>query len=299
MIVVTGATGQLGQLVIQELLRRTSASEVVAGVRHPENADGLAATGVTVRLCDYDQPATLDEAFNPGDRVLLISGNDFARSVDQHAAVVEAARINDVSLLAYTSLFHANVSSLAVAQPHARTEPIIRESGLPFVMLRNNLYTEHFIPFVNQALQSGTFFSSMGDGRVASATRNDLAAAAATVLTTEGHENSTYELSGDVAWTSDDLVNTLSAICGIKIRLEKLSASKHSDALVASGFPPLAAKMFVNTYEGIADGELAEVTSDLTRLIDRHTATLAETLTAVWEASKLRGESLGSSTTQH
>jgi NAD(P)H dehydrogenase (quinone) len=279
MIVVTGATGQLGRLVIAELLDRVPASEVVAAVRHPENALDLSATGVTVRACDYDDPATLADAFEPGDRVLLISSNDFVNSVAQHTAVVEAARTSEVSLLAYTSLLNAGESRLIVAQPHRATEPIIRNSGVPYTLLRNNLYSEHFAPFVRQAINTGTFASCTRDGRVASASRRDFAVAAAAVLTQAGHEGKTYELSGDVPWSNSDLTHALSAISGTDVALRELSSDEQRRAITAAGFPGPVADVFVNTYEGIADGQLSHTDGTLRALIDRPSTTLAETLT--------------------
>jgi NAD(P)H dehydrogenase (quinone) len=212
MIVVTGATGHLGRLVIAELLERVPASELVAAVRRPENAGALSEAGVTVRACDYDNVATLAEAFEPGDRILLISSNDFVNSVAQHMAVVQAARAADASLLAYTSLLNAGESRLIVAQAHRATEPIIRESGVPYTLLRNNLL-----------------------------------AAAAAVLTQPGHEGKTYELSGDVPWSSSDLVKTLSAISGTNVRLRELSSAEQRGAIEAAGFPRPVADVFVNT----------------------------------------------------
>jgi NAD(P)H dehydrogenase (quinone) len=287
MIVVTGATGQLGRLVIDELLEHAPASEVVAAVRHPENATDLSTSGVTVRPCDYDDPATLADAFGPGDRVLLISSNDFVNSVSQHTAVIEAARASEVSLLAYTSLLNAAESPLIVAQAHRATEPVSRASGVPYTLLRNNLYSEHFIPFVQQALHSGSFASSTRDGRVASASRRDFAAAAAAVLTEPGHEGKTYELSGDVAWSNADLVETLTAISGTEIRLHELSADEHPLAIAAAGFPAPVAAVFVNTYQGIADGQLSADDPALRTLIGRPTSTLAETLTSTLRHSRM------------
>jgi NAD(P)H dehydrogenase (quinone) len=286
MIIVTGATGQLGRLVIDELVQRVPAGEVVAAVRHPEKADDLSQLGVTVRACDYDDPATLADVFTPGDRVLLISSNDFVNSVAQHTAVVQAARAGEVSLLAYTSLFNAADSQLIVAQPHRGTEPVIRESGVPYTLLRNNLYSEHFAPFVRQALQSGIFASSTRDGRVASASRRDLAAAAAAVLTEPGHEGRTYELSGDVAWDNVDLVEALSVISGTEVRLQELSSDEHRAAIVAAGFPAPVAAVFVNTYEGIAGGQLDAADMTLSALIGRPTTTLEEMLTAASKATE-------------
>ena len=279
MIVVTGATGQLGRLVIIDLLERVPASEVVAAVRRPENATDLSAIGVTVRPCDYDDPATLADAFGRGDRVLLISSNDFVNSVSQHTAVIEAARASEVSLLAYTSLLNAAESPLIVAQAHRATEPVIRASGVPYTLLRNNLYSEHFVPFAQQAVQSGTFASSTRDGRVASASRRDFAAAAAAVLTEPGHEGRTYELSGDVAWNNADLVETLSGVSGTEVRLHELGGDEHRQAITAAGFPAPVAAVFVNTYQGIAAGELSRTDGTLRTLNRRRTTTLAETLT--------------------
>jgi NAD(P)H dehydrogenase (quinone) len=281
MIVVTGATGQLGRLVIAELLERVPASEVVAAVRHPENAAALSEAGVAVRGCDYDNVASLAEAFDPGDRVLLISSNDFVNSVAQHTAVVQAAQAADVSLLAYTSLVKAGESRLIVAQAHRATEPIIRESGVPYTLLRNNLYSEHFAPFVRQALTSGVFASCTRDGRVASASRRDFAAAAAAVLTQPGHEGKTYELSGAVPWSNSDLVKILSAISGIDVRLRELSSDEQRDAIEAAGFPRPVADVFVNTYEGIAEGQLSHTGETLRRLMRRPSTTLEETLSEV------------------
>jgi NAD(P)H dehydrogenase (quinone) len=278
MIVVTGATGQLGQLVIEELRHRLPANQIAAAVRDPAKAGHLAAAGVAIRVCDYDQPGTLAGTFHEGDRVLLISSNSFAGSPAQHAAVVAAASEAGVAQLAYTSLFHADTSTLAVAQPHKHTEPVIRQSGIPYTILRNNLYTEHYTPFIRQAIATGTFIGSTGSARVASATRTDYAAAAAAVLTEAGHDNQTYELSGDTAWNLADLVEQLSTVTAATITLTNLDSVQHRDALIAAGIPPMAADIFVNTYQGIADGQLAETTGELRQLIKRPTTTLTQFL---------------------
>ena len=214
MIVVTGATGRLGQLVIDGLLPQVPPAQIVAAVRTPAKAGSLAARGVTVRAADYNEPEQLRAAFTGADRVLLISSNDPRQSVTQHTAVIEAARQAGAGLLAYTSLWHADTSTLLTAVPHRLTEPIIRDSGVPYTFLRNNLYTEHYAPQIRQAVTSGTFVGSAGTGRVASATRADYAAAAVAVLTGHGHENKVYELGGDVAWSYAELAAVLSSSPG-------------------------------------------------------------------------------------
>jgi NAD(P)H dehydrogenase (quinone) len=269
MIVVTGASGRLGTEVMHELLRRVPASQLVAAVRHPDKADDLAGLGVTVRHCDYDLPETLAATFVDAERVLLISSNDFLRSVEQHTAVVKAVRAADVELLAYTSLAHADTSTLQVAIPHKHTEPIIRASGVPFTLLRNNLYTDHFSLAIAQALGTGVLVGSTGEGRIASATRADYGAAAAAVLFGSGHENTIYELGGQTAWTLEDLASELVKATGRTIDYRDVSRDDHLQLLVSSGIPAPVANVFVNTYEGIANGQLSEVSEDLPRLIGR------------------------------
>ena len=284
MIVVTGATGRLGQLVIDGLLQRVPAAQIIAAVRTPEKAAPLAARGVTVRRADYNEPGQLSAAFTGADRMLLISSNDPRRSVAQHTAVIEAARQAGVGQLAYTSLCHADTSRLLTAVPHRLTEPVIRDSGLPYTFLRNNLYTDHYALQIKQAAKSGVFVGSAGAGRVASATRADYAAAAVAVLTGEGHENKTYELGGDVAWSYAELAEVLSKATGQEITYQAVSPAEHDELLVAAGIPRIAADLFTDTYAGIADGQLAEATGQLSALIGRPTTSLADAVAAILDS---------------
>src|SRR3984957_8717995 len=229
MIVVTGATGRLGQLVIDGLLQRVPPEQITAAVRTPEKAAPLPARGVTVRKADYNEPELLSSAFAGAERVLLISSNDPRLSVTQHSAVIEAARQVGVGLLAYTSLWHADTSTLATAIPHRLTEPIILDSGVPYTFLRNNLYTDHYALQIRQAIKSGEFVGSAGAGRVASATRADYAAAAVAVLTGEGHENKNYDLGGDVAWDYAELAEVLSKAAGHEIAYRAITPAEHRD----------------------------------------------------------------------
>jgi NAD(P)H dehydrogenase (quinone) len=281
MIVVTGATGQLGQLVIEGLLKRVPGAEITAVVRNPAKAAAFATRGVQVRTADYNEPETLGDAFEGADRVLLISSNDFRQSLPQHTAVVEAAQQAGAGLLAFTSLLHADTSPLMVALPHKQTEPVIRDSGVPFTFLRNNLYTDHYAQQIRQAVKSGTLVGSADQGRVASATRADLAAAAVAVLTGDGHENKVYELSGDVAWSFPELVAELSRAAGREIVYENVTSERHHELLIAAGLPPIAAEVFVDTYRGIAEGQLAETSGDLRALIGRPTTSLAEAVAVI------------------
>jgi NAD(P)H dehydrogenase (quinone) len=281
MIVVTGATGRLGQLVIDGLLQRVPPAQIIAAVRTPAKAGSLIARGVTVRAADYNEPGQLTAAFTGADRVLLISSNDPRQSVIQHTAVIEAARQAGAGLLAYTSLWHADTSTLLTAVPHRLTEPIIRDSGVPYTFLRNNLYTDHYAPQIRQAVTSGTFVGSAGTGRVASATRADYAAAAVAVLTGNGHENKVYELGGDVAWSYADLAAVLSKITGHGVAYKSISPAEHHELLIAAGIPRVAADLFIDTYTGIADGELADTPGDLRALIGHPTTSLADAVAAM------------------
>ncbi len=144
MIVVTGATGQLGRLVIDALLKRVPAEHIVAAVRNVEKAQPLAELGVHVRQANYDDPDSWQAALQGAEKVLLISSSEIGQRVNQHRAVIEAAKRQGVALLAYTSLLHADSSPLGLAQEHRETEALIHASGVPYVLLRNGWYTENY-----------------------------------------------------------------------------------------------------------------------------------------------------------
>lgn len=183
MIVITGATGQLGRLVIQSLLAKLPATQIVAAVRNPARAVDLAAQGVQIRQADYTDPASLVTAFQGAEKVLLISSSEIGQRAAQHRNVIDAAKKAGVSLVAYTSILHADRSPLGLAAEHAATEAYLRESGMPNVLLRNGWYTENYLASVPPALQHGAFIGSAGEGRISSAARADYAEAAAVALT--------------------------------------------------------------------------------------------------------------------
>lgn len=192
MIVVTGATGQLGQLVVQSLLETVPAGQIVAAVRNPPKAADLAAKGVVVRKADYEDPTTLEAAFAGADKVLLISSSELGKRAAQHKAAIAAAVHAKVKLLVYTSVLHADTSPLGLAKEHLETELAIKASGLPYVLLRNGWYTENYTASVPAALAHGAVMGCAKDGRVSSAARADYAVAAAKVLTSADHANKTY-----------------------------------------------------------------------------------------------------------
>ncbi|WP_406293937.1 SDR family oxidoreductase [Streptomyces sp. NBC_00624] len=277
-IVVTGATGELGRLVVDELLATVPASEIAAVVRDKEKAAGPAARGVELRIADYDRPETLADIFEAGDRVLLISGNEVGRRVPQHTAVIDAAKAAGVAQLAYTGVLGGPDADFRLAAEHKVTERLILDSGLPHTFLRNGWYTENYTANLAPVLAHGAVVSNAGEGRVASATRADYAAAAAAVLTGEGHLGKAYELSGDVAWSLAEYAAEVSRATGKEIAYNNVPAAVHQEILVGAGLPEGFAAILVDVDEAIARGLLAGANGDLARLIGRPTTPLAETV---------------------
>ncbi|MFE7530712.1 SDR family oxidoreductase [Kitasatospora sp. NPDC057542] len=279
MYVVTGATGQLGRLVVEGLLAEVPASEVAVAVRSAEKAADLAARGVAVRVVDYDKPQTLAGAFAEGDRVLLISGSEVGRRIPQHRAVVEAAKAAGVALLAYTSA--PGAATFRLADEHKATEELILASGLPYAFLRNGWYTENYLGDVAGTVARGVVLGSAGEGRIATAPRRDYADAAVAVLTAKDDRGSAvYELSGDAAWSLPELAAELTQASGRPVEHRDVTPAEHLDALVGAGLPQGFAEVLVDVDAGIARGELAGTPGDLARLIGRPTVPLAESVRA-------------------
>lgn len=278
-ILVTGATGQLGRLVIQSLLERgVDAQSIVAGARDVAKAEDL---GVRVARLDYTDPASIASALDGIDTVLLISGSEVGQRTAQHTAVIEAATAAGVSKFVYTSAPKATTSDLVLAPEHKATEEAIAASGLPAVILRNNWYTENYAADVARAAETGVLASGAGDGRVASASRKDFAEAAAVVLTEDGHIGRTYELGGDVAWTYEDLAAAIGEISGREVEYRRLTVEEQLAALQAAGLDEGTAGFVAALDAGIAGGALAETDGTLARLIGRPTTPLLDGLRAV------------------
>ncbi len=283
MIAVTGATGHLGQLVIDALLKKVPASEIVAAVRTPAKAKALAAKGVQVREADYSRPETLTKAFEGVDRVLLISGNEVGQRVPQHRAVIDAAKAAGVRLLAYTSLLRADTTPLLLAPEHVATEQYLQGSGLPFALLRNGWYFENQTAALAFALQHGALVGASGEGRVAAASRADYAAAAAEVLTSSGHENQIYELAGDTSYSRAELAAEVSKQTGKTIPYRDLPEGEY--AKILAGFLPAEiAGVLANCETLTKDGALDDDTHTLSKLIGRPTTSLSEAVKAALAA---------------
>ncbi|GLI27790.1 NAD(P)-dependent oxidoreductase [Agromyces rhizosphaerae] len=278
-ILVTGATGHLGALVIDALLARgADPAGIVAGARTPSDLDALAERGIRVVRFDYADPETLAPALEGIDALLLVSGTELGARVAQHRNVIDAAAAAGVGKLVYTSAPHVADSDLPLAPDHRATEEAIAESGVPAVILRNNWYSENYTRDLAVAAESGTVVSSVGDGRIASAPRADYAEAAAVVLLEEGHLGETYELAGDHAWTFEELAAAYAEVLGRDVEYVRLSSDERSAALLEAGAGEGAAGFVAALEASIRDGALADADGTLARLIGRRTTPLVETL---------------------
>jgi NAD(P)H dehydrogenase (quinone) len=278
-VIVTGASGQLGRLVIDHLLAAIPASEVTAVARDPAKVGDLAARGVTIAVADYNSPESFDGLLRVGDRVLLISGSEMHRDrTAQHKSVLAAAIKAGVALFAYTSAPLGQ--SGPVTDDHRATEDAIRASGIPYSLLRNNLYHEMVTMNIPAALEHGALVRAAGDGRVASAARADYAAAAAAVLTGDGHENTIYELSGDTAWSFAEFAAELSKQSGRHVPYHPVTGEKYAAMLSGAGLPDPLPHVMAGIDTSIAAGELARTPGDLSRLTGHPTTPIAEAVRA-------------------
>ncbi|AXB48029.1 SDR family oxidoreductase [Amycolatopsis albispora] len=273
-IVVTGANGQLGRLVVEHLRKRANTSDIVASVREPAKAQDL---GVEVRRGDFDQPETLDTAFAGADKLLIISTGDASdHRLTQHRNAIEAAKRAGVGHVFYTSLTKADTSSMLLARTHAPTEELLKASGLTYTILRNNWYLENDLGTIAAALATGTVASSARDGRTAPVTRAEYAEAAAVALTTEGHENTVYELGAPVTYSYADWATALSEATGREITFTALTDEQAEAQLTEAGLPAHVVGVLVDSNRGITRGDLALAAPDLAKLLGREPVTLRE-----------------------
>jgi len=286
MILVTGATGKLGRLVVEKLLTRVPASQVIAGVRSPEKAKDLAARGVQVRPLDYGKPESIDAALRGVDKLLLVSSSELGKRFTQHEAVIAAAKRTGVGFVAYTSVLHADRSRLGLAAEHLATEKALRASGIPFVLLRNGWYIENYAENLAGALHAGVLLGSAGTGKVAPAARADLAEAAAVVLTSPGHEGRAYELAGDRAYTLPELAAEVTRASGKPVAYQDLPQAEYQATLEKFGVPGPFAALLADSDVGIARGDLDDASGDLRRLIGRPTTPLPDVFAAAVGASR-------------
>ncbi|MGV4041904.1 SDR family oxidoreductase [Citrobacter portucalensis] len=281
MIAITGATGQLGQYVIESLLKTVPASQIVAIVRNPAKATALSQQGITVRQADYSDEAALTAALQGIDKLLLISSSEVGQRAPQHRNVVNAAKAAHVKFIAYTSLLHADTSPLGLADEHVATEKMLAESGIAYALLRNGWYTENYLASAPAALEHGVFIGAAGEGKIASATRADYAAAAARVISEDGHAGKTYELAGDAGWTLSQLAAELAKQSGKKVVYQNLSEADFAAALKGVGLPAGLADMLADSDTGASKGGLFDDSHTLSKLIGRPTTSLSDSVKGI------------------
>ncbi|KQV59677.1 NAD(P)H-binding protein [Duganella sp. Root336D2] len=283
MIVVTGASGALGQLVVQGLLEKVPAAQIVAAVRDPAKAAHLAARGVQLRRADYTDPASLDSALAGAERVLLVSGNEVGKRSAQHRAVVDAAKRAGVKLLAYTSILRADTSPLRLAEEHVATETAIRDSGLAYSLLRNGWYFENFNGRIAGAAQRGEMVGSAGEGRISAAARADYAAAAVAVLTAEAPQQ-VYELAGSTSFTLAELTAEAARQSGKAAVYRDLPQADFAAVLAGVGVPAPWPELLADSDAGTARGGLFDDGKALEKLIGRPTRSVSQAVEAALSA---------------
>ncbi len=274
-VAITGATGQLGRIVIEKLKSKLPANQIVALARSPEKAGDLA---VPTRAADYSKPETLPAALGGIDSLLLISSSEIGHRAVQHRNVIEAAKQAGVRQIVYTSLLHANSSVIDLAEEHRATEAVLRDSGLPFVLLRNGWYTENYTGSIPGALAGGAWIGSAGQGLISAAARADYAEAAAIVLTTKGHDGKAYELAGDASFTLSDLAAEISRQTGKTVPYRNLPEGDYAAALIGFGLPDWLARAIAGWEVAASHGALHDEGRQLSALIGRPTTTMAATV---------------------
>ena len=272
---VTGATGQLGKLVVEQLKKKVAVENIVALVRTPDKASDL---GIEVRAFDYNKPNEMVGALNGIDHLLLISANEIGKRAEQHKNVIEAAQKADVQWIVYTSLLHADTSSLNLAGEHRFTEEALKGSGIDYTILRNGWYTENYTGSIQGALKAGAFVGSAGDGKISSATRTDYAEAAAVAITDQSHNGMTYELAGDTAYSLSELAAEISKQSGKQIPYKNLPEAEYAGILKNMGVSEQFANAIASWDISASKGDLFNDSKQLSKLIGRPTTPLSATV---------------------
>jgi len=277
-MLVTGATGKLGTKVVETLLKTVPASRLAVSVRNPEKAEHYRARGVEVRHGDFDRPETLDAAFAGINRLLIISADgDNETRIRQHTNAVEAAARAKVDFIAYTSIANAAESKNLMAPPHQATEKAILETGIPYSFLRNNWYLENEIPSIQGVLAGAPWVTSAGSGKTGWALRQDYAEAAAAVLAGNGHENTTYELSGRLL-TQEELAAALGKVLGKEVPVQQVDDAAYADIMKKAGVPDFVIPILVGIQQSIREGTLEVESNDFEKVLGRPATPIHEAL---------------------
>lgn len=270
---ITGATGQLGRKVIDNLEEKTATDQIVVLVRSPEKASDMR---VEARSFDYSKPETLERGLEGVDRLLLISSSEVGKRAEQHINVIEAAKKAGVKWIVYTSLLHADTSSLSLAPEHLESEAALKESGIDYTILRNGWYTENYTASIPSALENGAFIGSAGNGKVSSATRKDYAEAAVAAILDESNKGKVFELAGDDSYTLTDLAAEISKQTDKDIPYKNLPEDEYAKILKSAGLPEFFAEAIASWDTSASKGDLFDEGHQLSKLIGRSTTPLSK-----------------------
>lgn len=278
MILVTGASGQLGRLVINSLLTQIEPGQIIAAVRNPSKVSDIAKKGIQVRHIDYNQPSTLLSAFEGVTKILLISSSDIGHRIKQHKHVIDAAKAKNVNLIAYTSILNASSSPLRLAAEHVATEDLLKQSGLSYVLLRNGWYSENYTMGALEAIENNAVYGCAGNGKLSTAAREDYAKAAAVVLISDNQAGKIYELAGDTAFSLTEYAAVISAISNTHTAYQNLSEEEYTNLLVSAGFTKEFAALLADTEAKSAFGALYSDSKDLSTLIGHPTTSISTSI---------------------
>ncbi|NVK46597.1 MAG: SDR family oxidoreductase [Rhodobacteraceae bacterium] len=276
---VTGASGQLGHLVVDHLATLVAKDDILALVRSDKAAEAYAAKGIATRRGDYTDKAGLEAAFAGVDRLLLISSSEVGQRAPQHGNVIKAAKAAGVTFIAYTSILHADTGNMALAEEHIATEAMLKDSSIPHTLLRNGWYSENITMTLGQDLEIGQHFGAAQDGKLSTATRKDYAEAAAIVLA-GGHDGEVLELAGDEAYTLSDYAATVTELSGKEVKYTDMPETAFSEALIGAGLPGPFAAILADSDAKAAKGALFDDSHTLSKLIGHPTEPIAETVKA-------------------
>ncbi|WP_375446765.1 SDR family oxidoreductase [uncultured Fibrella sp.] len=280
MILVTGGTGQLGVATLNFLLKKCPASQLAALVRDSGKAADLIEKGVAIRVGNYDDTASLDEAMQGIDKVLLIAGTDEDKRVQQHMNVIDAAKKAGVKVVAYTSRALKDRHTLAnqLMQGHFQTEDYLMQSGLNYVLFRNILYMDAIPQFVGPTVFETGIRLPTGQGKVAFALRNDMAEAMSAALVEDNNDTKIYTLTGSESYSFNDVAATLTDLSGRQVAYESVEPSAFEQQLKARALPGVVIQRIIGFLTDIANGQEEEVSTDLEKLLGRKPALLSEGL---------------------
>lgn len=273
-LLVTGASGQLGRLVLDALLAsgKVAPANIIAATRDTAKLDAYTKKGVTVRAADFDDPASLDAAFAGAGKVLILSTDALdrpGRRLTQHKAAVAAARKAGAKHILYTSMPQPDDSRVTFAPDHLGTEEAIKATGIPYTILRDGWYAENLFMSLPHALQTGSWYTASGNGKLAHITRADTAAAIAGALLSAGDESRTYTLTGTKSHTADEIAAIVSAATGKPLNVVHVTDAQLAEGLKAAGLPEGFIPTVVSFDTNTREGKIAMVTDDAEKLSGR------------------------------